>query len=166
MLRPQEVESMRVRRRTALAIAVGATVYLAVSAAVFVTPGIRLPPPLTMVTSPVPVQVLTLIAAAVALQLVVTVAWARRSALRRRYVGLVAAVEVVLGLGIFFSAPVFRGGRVPPPPGSEPIYGTPAWMFWGLLCLSIVGLLMIVAVIVHGPSSRQPAGTAGPLPVA
>jgi hypothetical protein len=166
MLRPQEVESMRVRRRTALAIAVGATVYLAVTAAIFVTPGMWLPPPLTMFTSPLPAHVLALIAAAVALQLVVTVAWARRATLRRRSVGLVAAVEVVIGAGIFVSAPVFRGSGGPPEPGSEPIYGTPAWMFWGLLCLSVVGLLMIVAVIVHGPSSRQPAGTAGPLPVA
>lgn len=157
---------MTVRRRTALAISVGATVYLAVTAAIFVTPGIRLPPPLTMVTSPVPVDVLALIAAAVALQLLVTVAWARRSALKRRYVGVVAAVEVVLGAGIFFSAPVFRGSGPPPPPGGEPIYGTPAWMFWGLLCLSVVGLLMMAAVIVHGPSSSHAAGTAEPAPVA
>lgn len=157
---------MRVRRRTALAIAVGATVYVAVTAATFVTPGIRLPPPLTMVTSPVPAHVLALIAAAVALQLLVTVAWARRATLKRRYVGVVAAVEVVLGLGIFFSAPVFRGSGGPPEPGSEPIYGTPAWMFWGLLCLSVVGLLMMAAVIVHGPSSRHTAESGEPAPAA
>lgn len=80
--------------------------------------------------------------------------------------GFVAAVEVVIGAGLFFSAAGFRGGRVPPPPGGEPIYLMPSWSLWGLLCLTVVGLLMIAAVIVHGPSSRHAAESAGPLPAA
>jgi hypothetical protein len=153
---------MRVRRLTALTVAIGATLYLALTAAIVVTPGVWLPPPLTMFTSPVPVPVLALIVAGVALQLGVTLAWARRATLRRRFVGLVAAAEVVLGVGLFLSAPVFRGSGPAPAPGSELIYATPAWMFWGLLCLALVGLLMIVAVIIHGSSSRYAAdrGTA------
>lgn len=148
---------MRVRRLTALAVATGSTVYLALTAAIVVTPGVWLPPPLTMFTSPVPAHVLALIAAGVALQSGVTLAWARRADLRRRFVGLVAAAEVVLGVGLFFAAPVFRGSGPAPAPGSEPIYATPAWIFWGLLCLAVVGVLMIVAVIIHGPSSRHAA---------
>ncbi|CAN5761387.1 hypothetical protein BH24CHL5_BH24CHL5_04150 [soil metagenome] len=151
---------MRPRRRAALAIAVGATVYLTLTAAIVVIPGFWLPPPVTMFTSPVPAHVLALIAAAVTLQLGVTVAWARRAALKRRYLGGVAAVEVVLGASIFSLAPVLRGSGAAPEPGSEPIYLMPAWSLWGLLCLSFVGLLMIAAVIVHGSSSRHAAGTA------
>ncbi len=158
---------MRTRRRTALAITVGATVYLALTAAIVVIPGFWIPPPVTMFTSPMPANVLALITAAVALQLGVTVAWARRATLKRRYLAFVAPVEVVLGAGIFWMAPVLHGTRAAPEPGSEPIYGMPAWSLWGLLCLSLVGLLMIVAVIVHGSSPRHAAGTPEPgLPAA
>jgi hypothetical protein len=167
MLRSKEVDPMSARRRTGIAIAVGATVYLAVTAAIVVTPGFWVPPPVTMFTSPVPAHVLALIAAMVALQLGITVAWARRAILSRGYVGFVAAVEVVLGASMFLLAPGFRGGGAAPKPGDEPIYLMPGWSVWGLLCLFFVGLLMIVAVIVHGSSSRHAAGTLEPgLPAA
>lgn len=148
---------MGTRRRTALAIAIGATVYLAVTAASVVIPGFWLPPPVTMFTSPVPAHMLAFIAAAVALQLGMTVVWARRATLKRRYLGVVAAAEIVLGAWIFWLAPVLHGTGGAPEPGSEPIYGMPAWSLWGLLCLSFVGLLMIVAVVVHGSSSGHAA---------
>jgi len=157
---------MRVRRQTALAIAIAATVYLAVTATITVIPGIRLPPPISMSTSPVPVHVFALIAAALALQVGVTAAWVGRATLKRRYVAIVAVVEVVLGLGLFLSAAGFRGGRVPPPPGSEPIYLMPSWSLWGLLCLTLVGLLMISAVLLHGSSPRHPAQRAEQVPAA
>lgn len=146
---------MRARRRTALAIAVGATAYLFVTAAIVVTPGLWLPPPVTMFTSPVSEHVLALIAAGVAVQLGATLTWVGRPTLKGRYVGFVAVVEVVLGAGMFLSAPGFRGSGAAPEPGSEPIYLMPAWSVWGLLCLSLVGLLMVVAVVIHGSSLRH-----------
>jgi hypothetical protein len=147
---------------TALTGAACATVYLTATAAMVVTPGVWIPAPVTMFTSPVPMPVLVAVVLGVALQLGVTLAWARRATLRRRYVGLVAAVQVAVGLGIFLMAPVFRGSGAAPESGGEPMYMMPAWSLWGLMGLALVGLLMISAAFIHGGSSRRAAATVAP----
>lgn len=56
-------------------------------------------------------------------------------------------ILVALGIGVTIAGPVMQS-RVPPEPGAPPAVA----VTWGLIGLAIVGILTILAAIIHSPS--------------